>query len=277
MVWNLCESKGVGLNLEAAAAILKPSCSQATGPLESPPGLKLTPAGLMKSDLAGGREQLKSTLWLLHWEGVRKIKMTPWAKTGSNRTDKEGNILPATCSSTVWVATASLSLTLTVYDAVSSVLRSDNWIPASPTCNNTIHSVSPALATYDAAVFPRVTAEANTCSIYLEHHHKLDALSPTLAVMMQLFFPLWPLNRIPAPSTWNIIINLTHSVYHWQTFMVELFFPEWQLNQIPAPSTWNIIINLTHSVYHWQTFMVELFFPRVIAACLLHLPGTTSS
>ena len=52
----------VGLNLEAAAAILKPSCSQATGPLESPCWPETDPAGLMRSDQAGGREQLKSTL-----------------------------------------------------------------------------------------------------------------------------------------------------------------------------------------------------------------------
>ena len=46
--------------------------------------------------------------------------------------------LPATRRSTVWVATfgISLSLTLTLYDAVSLVLRSEIWIPASPTCNN---------------------------------------------------------------------------------------------------------------------------------------------
>ena len=83
----------------------------------------------------------------------RKIKTTPCAKTPSDRTDTEGNILPATCSSTVWVAMASLSLTLTVYDAVSSVLRSDNRIPASPTCNNMMHSASPAWAhLYDVAI-----------------------------------------------------------------------------------------------------------------------------
>ena len=62
MVRKLCESKGKGLNLEVAAAILKPSCSQATGSYKARAGLKLTPAGLMRSDLTGGREQLKSTL-----------------------------------------------------------------------------------------------------------------------------------------------------------------------------------------------------------------------
>ena len=49
--------RGRGLNLEAAAAILKPSYSQ-----KVLADLKLTPAGLMRSDQAGGREQLKSTL-----------------------------------------------------------------------------------------------------------------------------------------------------------------------------------------------------------------------
>ena len=54
--------RGRGLNLEDAAAILRPSCSQATGPEKAGAGLKLTPAGLMRSDQTGGREQLKSTL-----------------------------------------------------------------------------------------------------------------------------------------------------------------------------------------------------------------------
>ena len=47
--------RGRGLNLEAAAAILKPSCSQATGPYKALAGLKLTPAGLMRSNQACGR------------------------------------------------------------------------------------------------------------------------------------------------------------------------------------------------------------------------------
>ena len=61
MVRNLCESKG---NLEAAAAILKPSCSQATaryGPLESRrwPGTDPSRANEVRSGRR--QEQLKST------------------------------------------------------------------------------------------------------------------------------------------------------------------------------------------------------------------------
>ena len=52
---------GGGVNLEVAAAILKLSCSQATAP-RKPCWPETDPAGLMRSDQAGGREQLKSTL-----------------------------------------------------------------------------------------------------------------------------------------------------------------------------------------------------------------------
>ena len=57
MVRNLCESKGGGggLNLEGAAAILKPSCSQATGPLESPRWPETDPS--KANEVRSGRRQ----------------------------------------------------------------------------------------------------------------------------------------------------------------------------------------------------------------------------
>ena len=83
--------RGRGLNFEAAAAILKPSCSQATGPWKARTGLKLTPAGLMRSDQTGGREQLKLTpagLMRSDQTGGRKqLKLTP---AGLMRSDQTG-------------------------------------------------------------------------------------------------------------------------------------------------------------------------------------------
>ena len=55
--------RGRGLNLEAAAAILKPSCSQATGPLESPGWPETDPSGA--NEVKSGMRQVATKEYTL--------------------------------------------------------------------------------------------------------------------------------------------------------------------------------------------------------------------
>ena len=67
---NLCESWEEDWVLKLQPPFWNRHVTRQRAPQKARTGLKMTLARLIRSDLAGGKEQLKSTRWALHWEGV---------------------------------------------------------------------------------------------------------------------------------------------------------------------------------------------------------------